>query len=369
MCVIVSKGMGVALPKDEYLRNAADNNKDGIGAALHKAGTNEVIIKKDFLNVEALLTWLHLVVVPEDSLIIHFRIATSGLVDEGNRHPFPITKNKELLRETNLVCQSAVAHNGVLTDYGKHATYSDSQKFILDILSDDAIKNNLTNPTILKLINSFLSRDRLCIMLATGQQILLGDFHEDEKVKYSNLSYKTSYKRVYRGTTENVYNYKHTVPVVTGKQDWCEGCKKTQPDVRKMNYKKAEVNLCKPCRKDLVLDKLDDLLEAKRSGVNLLAYCDTVKCTKCGKIVAKAGSYNPTFGTYFCDECLKNQKDGIECDTCGIKFPADQLVHIENALVCKACDEELKKTDSPVIIAEGETVIEGTIIKKSGNLE
>ena len=61
----------------------------------------------------------------------------------------------------------------------------------------------------------------------------------------------------------------------------------------------------------------------------------------------------------------KKEKDGIGCDTCGIKFPLDQLVHDDNFLICKACEEELKKTDAPIIKSEGETVI----INPNRNLE
>ena len=124
MCMIVVKDKGVKLPKDEYLKNGASKNSDGIGICYRKKGEKKVTIKKDFKDVNALNKWLKENIGEEDQLIIHFRLATSGKRDAGNRHPFPITENKLLLRKNNLKKRFAVAHNGVINKY-----YGSNQKY------------------------------------------------------------------------------------------------------------------------------------------------------------------------------------------------------------------------------------------------
>jgi len=144
MCLIISKPKGVALPIKKHLVEAEKNNPDGIGIAYYK-NNGIVRIKKTFRNVHSLYKFLKANITAEDILLIHFRIATSGKVDKGNRHPFPITLNKQLLRKEELSCRFAVAHNGVISQYGGHKKYSDSQKFIIDILANKRIKANLSN--------------------------------------------------------------------------------------------------------------------------------------------------------------------------------------------------------------------------------
>ena len=95
-----------------------------------------------------------------------------------------LTHNRELLRNTEVVRQMAAAHNGVLTEYAGHKTYSDTQKFILDILADPAVKDNLGSPAIRKLIDEFLNRDRLAIMNKEGFVYLFGSFEKEDGKYY-----------------------------------------------------------------------------------------------------------------------------------------------------------------------------------------
>ena len=186
MCIIAVKAKGIELPKEAHLRNCENRNKDGIGIALIKDGTTEIRIKKDFKDINEFIPWFYDNVKVEDTCMVHYRLATHGLKDVGNRHPFPVTKNKELLRKPEVICQIAMVHNGVISQYGTHVKFSDTQKFVLDILSDEAIKNNITNPAVQKLISHFLGGDRLAIMLANGEIFLWGSWETEGEIKYSN---------------------------------------------------------------------------------------------------------------------------------------------------------------------------------------
>ena len=246
MCLIAVKKQGVKLPDKTQLENGYKNNPDGVGVAILRNNENRIYIKKDFNDFDDFYKWAGKNIDINDLAIIHFRLATSGKVDIGNRHPFPITRNKLLLRKTELLCNFAVAHNGILSDYSvKDKKYSDTQKFILDILA--GLKYKLDNEAILKLIKNYIGSDKLAIINAIHRKlILIGEYIEDNGIFWSNNGYKDIYK-------------KH----IWDKNEWaCELCDNT----KKIKYdEKEKAFLCKKCRRGIKrkgwnawLDKLYD---------------------------------------------------------------------------------------------------------------
>ncbi len=389
MCLIITKSKNVNLPEEKILNSAASTNKDGIGIALHKDNTNEILIKKDFFSVIHLSKYLKENVKKEDSLIIHFRVATAGLVDEGNRHPFPITKVKEDMRKTILTTDFAVAHNGVLSQYNKHEIFSDTQKFIMDILADEEIKNNLQSPVIQKLITNFIDGDKLAIMLNTGEIILLGSFFTDEELNYSNLGWKTSL--FYGGNNDYGYRNAPKHVIGCGPRSWtkCDGCLDLEEDVRELRYKKVKLKLCLKCRRLLSGGTLDKMIEEKREEqtigfkknttdttkvTDLLSYCDSVKCSECETSVTKASAKLIQFGLYTCMQCYNKDANAL-CEGCDKEFPISDLIELENCLVCAKCNGELAglngsepnkpKTPKP----ESETLAVPFVINDSEDIE
>jgi len=242
MCLIISKPKGVALPIKKHLVEAEKNNPDGIGIAYYK-NNGIVRIKKTFRNVHSLYKFLKANITAEDILLIHFRIATSGKVDKGNRHPFPITLNKQLLRKEELSCRFAVAHNGVISQYGGHKKYSDSQKFIIDILANKRIKYNLLDRSIQKLICSYISPDRLSILTYEGNLILLGKHIEDKDgCFYSNDSYEEIDTKWLTEITE--YNRKSKRYETKDEYAQCEYCGKWADTIETM---KNGERICEEC--------------------------------------------------------------------------------------------------------------------------
>lgn len=315
MCLITVKPIGVELPKPEHMINGERSNSDGIGCAYWKTGTTEVVIKKDFKHIEEFVQWLYSSIKPEDSIIIHFRYATSGLKDEGNRHPFPLTKDGELLRKTNLICTSAVAHNGVLTDYSGHAKYSDTQKFIMDILSDEAIKNNLASSAVRRLLSEFIGTDRLAFIMNNGEIYVFGTFIKEGGILFSNLGYKNTFYRLgrqsgygyetnydllehqYQPNFGNVNNNNAKIGKQTeGMIDTCDNCgKKTfvryyeDPDLPD-----TYLFLCKKCRKLARKGKLDIKKEDKDEG--------RVQCESCHELFPQLALYTYN-GAEICTNC------------------------------------------------------------------
>lgn len=303
MCLIIVKKKNIHLPLEEHIRNGAKSNPHGIGIALWKSTKNEVYIKKNFKDVDELLKWQIENVNISDAYMIHFRFATSGLVDEGNRHPFPITKNWELLRKEELYCQQAVMHNGVISKYGSHKTYSDTQKFVVDILSDETIKSNINNPTVHKLIEGFLSGDRLSIMDNNGEIILLNDWEEEDSMMFSNAGYKTNrwvalYQPITRYNHRTYCDDKEDDNFDDGRFEVCEGCG-LKKFVRFTEVKKegcsSYIELCKKCRKDLRKGKLETL----KAVDDDIVMCDSCREWTDKKDITQSGLY------CFCKDCAK----------------------------------------------------------------
>lgn len=110
MCIILSCAPG-ARPSRELLSDCWNNNPDGGGLMYDHGGV--VHVSKGYMNFSDLATAIDRV--PSDAhLIVHMRIGTSGGYGPEVTHPYPITRDLELLHALDLVCPVAIAHNGVL---------------------------------------------------------------------------------------------------------------------------------------------------------------------------------------------------------------------------------------------------------------
>lgn len=133
MCVILYKEPGVQCPNHALLDACWNSNPHGFGLAI--ADGSSVTISKGAMqpaDAEA----LYAMVRPEHAAIYHWRIATSGLVDTGNCHPFPVTTSPNGLRNTFVKdLLYAVAHNGVISCPPKGSKLSDTQLWVKDKLT------------------------------------------------------------------------------------------------------------------------------------------------------------------------------------------------------------------------------------------
>lgn len=322
MCIAAIKMENVELPSEKHLRNCETHNQDGMGIALLKKGKTEILIKKDFKDIDVFIKWFYENVKKEDICIIHFRYATHGLKDIGNRHPFPVTKNKELLRKAEVVCQIAMAHNGVISSYGRHTKYSDTQKFILDILSDETIKNNLSSPAVQKLVDNFLGGDRLAILQSNGIVISWGEWVKEGELYYSNEGYKEA-KVKYLGFQSN-YKWDKKDSVM-GAIDYCDGCgeKKWAQYVEIKDSDGIYYMLCKSCRKQYKKGtlKLDDEPVRDWRSVDEAAM-------SAGRTINKM-------------KMKKEIPSEKPCDSCNEWFEEGELIDYMSSRVCLKCVEDI----------------------------
>ncbi len=206
MCIILAKKKGVEIPSEDIIKTCFRNNPDGAGF-MYQVG-DYVKIEKGFMTVENLLKRLHTlenkIDLKNKSLVIHFRIGTSGKNDKKTTHPFPVSNNEKELTMLSLKSDIGMVHNGVIFDYVYKNDFSDTQNFVKDFVSvfKDLNKNFLENENVLALLKKECT-SKLCFLDSNDNLYFVGDFIEDIEtgLMFSNSTYK-EYKRAY-----TYYNY------------------------------------------------------------------------------------------------------------------------------------------------------------------
>jgi len=194
MCIIVAKKSGVELPSKFVLETCFLANPHGVGFMYNNKG--RVIIEKGFMDFyefyERLIEIDNRIDLSSKGLVIHFRIATSGLIDQGNCHPYPITKANKFLRSTFISCPIAMAHNGIILKYHKkNSQLNDTQLFIKNDVYTIIKKYSLMFYKDERILSYLLkiSNSKLAFLDQNGQMTLIGKFVNDEGIYYSNNSY------------------------------------------------------------------------------------------------------------------------------------------------------------------------------------
>ena len=190
MCVIAIKKKGVPLPSDGTLRKCFEANPHGAGMMyLTKRG---VRVRK------GLMTWKNFKVAHDrlmfgdDSVVVyHFRKATGGNVNPGNTHPFPVTKDVDVMRRTEGGYKMAMAHNGTLRNQPRDGM-SDTQLFVCDVLAAPVVRENLHDASVRELIEGYISDSLVAVLDADGSLHALGDGWEEDGdgVMFSNMDWR-----------------------------------------------------------------------------------------------------------------------------------------------------------------------------------
>lgn len=207
MCIICVKNKGIAMPTKSVIETMFDNNNDGAGYMYNESGN--VVIRKGFMTCQSLLDSLKEIKdINNKSVILHFRISTSGNVDKGACHPYPVTNDFKLLRATRTKTKLGIAHNGIISDYTPEfgSILNDTQTFIQEVVSPlyDSNKLFLKDKRYLKMLE-VLAGSKLAFMNERGKVTTIGNFEEVGGLLYSNSSYRT-----YRTTIsyDSYYGYK-----------------------------------------------------------------------------------------------------------------------------------------------------------------
>ena len=196
MCIIASKAAGVEMPRAEYIRNMFKNNDDGAG--LMYAANGKVYIEKGYMKLEDFQEKLDelnerfgLKNLP---LVMHFRITTHGGTKPENCHPFPITESEGMLKKLKCSTDVGIAHNGIINVVPRKGI-SDTMEYVLSQLAPlkKAVPRFYENKHLLQMIYNAIG-SKMVVMNGNGQLVYIGDFREEDGVKYSNYTYAYSTK-------------------------------------------------------------------------------------------------------------------------------------------------------------------------------
>ena len=217
MCLAINSTKGTTPKRDEMLIGF-ENNPDGIGYCFSKDG--KLIIRKAFFDFESFYQSYLADNIQGINKLIHFRIATSGKIDELNCHPFKITD------------EIAFIHNGIIPNYGSK-TENDTLQFCNEILKPifnefgiEILKNQSFRKTLIKLIG----HSKLAFLDKNGNSYLINEKmgHRKNGIWFSNHTYQEYGGMI--GYYPNDYSYK---------TEYCYQCEE------KLN--KGEYDICFEC--------------------------------------------------------------------------------------------------------------------------
>lgn len=289
MCVAIYKPKGVNIPSKDELYNCFLRNKDGAGYAFFR---NDMIhIKKGYMSFNDFYeAFTKENFNAYENIFIHFRIATHGLVDGGNTHPFPIINDFTKMRETNLDYHGkCLIHNGVFHyDYDQIYAYSNiisdtmlfskllfdqinksqyMEKDIKNLNLEESVARSFTEKNNLMLIhqiNQQLNFSKIAIMNEDGSVDKFGTWINHNGVYYSNSSYEgyqTKWNYVYKSGDYTTYSYNDPNFAYRSKEffqnffsrkkdryyaDYCDYCGKYKQNCTEV----GEENVCKQCLKE-----------------------------------------------------------------------------------------------------------------------
>jgi hypothetical protein len=193
MCIIAVKPAELELDLN-ILENCWNNNPHGAGYMLLHKGSVHII--KGFMELESFLEYTErrLQYLQDHTVVFHFRIATSGLTNPANCHPFPVTANARDRARTHIATTAAIVHNGIVPKLGT-AVYSDTFQ-LAKLLADMKPKKRVRYLSRLGTYNKF-------VLMTQNKTTLCGEFEEHAGWHFSNDGYMSFDPQPY----ENNYPY------------------------------------------------------------------------------------------------------------------------------------------------------------------
>ena len=179
MCVIAIQPRGVQISRD-YLENCWENNNHGAG--LMYANNGKIIVKKEMKSFDKFMEYVAEASKHDSSVVIHFRIATSGGINDYNCHPFKVHKNLYF------------CHNGILDIKVPHGSKENDTQIFNNSLMKPLPYNFYKNNAIMNVLQYTIGDYNKFVFLDdAGDYYILnenaGEWSE-EGAWFSNTSYK-----------------------------------------------------------------------------------------------------------------------------------------------------------------------------------
>jgi len=191
MCIIVLKPKGTKMPNEEIINNCWQKNEDGAGYMLVE--NERVKIRKGFMNLrsfkDSIKSYGDLT---NKTVVLHFRISTSGGIRPETTHPYPVKSKKKFLSALKFYSSMGMCHNGTINIKHNKKEENDTMRMVYKILANDFIKNNLETFAIRELIENYIDNSKLVFLKPDESYIIYNESKGEWKdgIWYSNTGYK-----------------------------------------------------------------------------------------------------------------------------------------------------------------------------------
>ena len=199
MCIICYHETDHELPTLKHMQNCWSNNPDGAGMACYLPDENKWQVEKGFMNQQKFEDrYAELDFKKEDWFILHWRIATSGLVDAARTHPFPLTERCENMTSLKYKRKKIVFHNGVVGQGSKD--FSDTMIAIRDWIIP--LWKYMSDDKIYYLLEDLWSPSRL--LICDGATVLeMGDWTHGADLLWSNDGFKMDKWEIWKAQAQD----------------------------------------------------------------------------------------------------------------------------------------------------------------------
>lgn len=225
MCIIAIQPRGKKI-KESVLRNCWENNNDGAGLMYSING--KIYVEKELDSFERFLALKKRIDTLNVNLVMHFRISTSGLIDEANIHPFKVN-------DSLYFC-----HNGVLDITVPNGSKINDTQIFRNVFLRGLDRDFIYNESARLLIEYAIgNRNKFVFLDNKGQFFIINEMAGtwDKGCWYSNTTYTYSYSSKY---TSKGFDYWDSYEV---EECECCGCKHKEIEY----VDEWEMSLCPTC--------------------------------------------------------------------------------------------------------------------------
>jgi hypothetical protein len=193
MCIAIVKESGVPFPTKEVLERCWENNDDGGGYAVLLA-SHKWECKKGFMTFESFYnSFLSEDYQLDDTVLIHFRIGTSGKKTDNKEahpdctHPFPISNDPDDFMLHHFTAEGVVMHNGMCGS--GDGDLSDTMVGIRDFVAP--LSPYFDDKNIIPILHNLINVHSRWFIAKGNHTWYLGDWIEEEETGlwYSNKGY------------------------------------------------------------------------------------------------------------------------------------------------------------------------------------
>lgn len=209
MCIAIKQPRGLELSKS-VLQKCWDNNPDGAGFMY--ASNGKIIVRKELDSFKSFYKQLSKHRKRNNvDFVIHFRIATHGMIDKRNTHPHRVNQSTWLV------------HNGVISQkcFNK-SSLSDTVHFTK--LLGKLPSNFMLNDSMLELIREYISTDKIIFLNDRGDVKIVNESHGVKKHgcwfsnhSFQKIAYAYSYQSRNYGSWQD-YHYNSETNEYTTKE-------------------------------------------------------------------------------------------------------------------------------------------------------